>query len=132
MATQSETQVSPAVGAEGNVLGRKLGFLAVLAIGVGTTIGSGIFSSVGEVANAGGSALMTVLAFLVGGIIMIPRFSLMQSFPPRIPRTAARTSTSVKRAQTSWPSFPVGSVSGAQTPPASQSWPLLSPTISAS
>jgi len=73
MATQSETQVSPAVGAEGNVLGRKLGFLAVLAIGVGTTIGSGIFSSVGEVANAGGSALMTVLAFLVGGIIMIPQ-----------------------------------------------------------
>ncbi len=73
MATQSETQVSPAVGAEGNVLGRKLGFLAVLAIGIGTTIGSGIFSSVGEVANAGGSALMTVLAFLVGGIIMIPQ-----------------------------------------------------------
>ncbi|MBD4564197.1 fructoselysine transporter, partial [Xanthomonas citri pv. citri] len=33
-------------------LQRKLGFWAVLAIAVGTTVGSGIFVSVGEVAKA--------------------------------------------------------------------------------
>lgn len=35
-------------------LQRKLGFWAVLAIAVGTTVGSGIFVSVGEVAKAAG------------------------------------------------------------------------------
>lgn len=71
MSTQSENQ--KAVNEEKHALGRKLGFLAVLAIGVGTTVGSGIFSSVGGVAGAAGSALMTILAFLIGGIIMIPQ-----------------------------------------------------------
>ena len=36
-------------------LGRKLGLGAVIALGVGTTVGSGIFSSLSEVANAAGS-----------------------------------------------------------------------------
>ena len=53
-------------------LGRKLGLWAAVAISVGTTVGSGIFSSVGEVAGAGGSAIITILAFLLGGLINIP------------------------------------------------------------
>lgn len=54
-------------------LKRKLGLATAIAIGVGTTIGSGIFSSVGEVAGAAGSPLFLILAFLIGGIIMIPQ-----------------------------------------------------------
>lgn len=51
---------------------RKLGLGAAVAISVGTTVGSGIFSSVGEVAGAGGAAIITILAFLIGGLINIP------------------------------------------------------------
>ena len=47
-----------------NELGRKLGLGAVIALGVGTTVGSGIFSSLSEVANASGSMLFLFLAFL--------------------------------------------------------------------
>ena len=43
-----------------NELGRKLGLSAVIALGVGTTVGSGIFSSLSEVANAAGSSLFLV------------------------------------------------------------------------
>lgn len=53
-------------------LARKLGLGAVIALGVGTTVGSGIFSSLGEVAGAAGSSLFLVLAFLIGGILQIP------------------------------------------------------------
>ena len=53
-------------------LKRKLGLSAVIALGVGTTVGSGIFSSLGEVAGAAGSSLLLVLAFLIGGLIQIP------------------------------------------------------------
>ncbi len=53
-------------------LGRKLGLGAVIALGVGTTVGSGIFSSLSEVANAAGSSLFLVLAFLIGGLLQIP------------------------------------------------------------
>ena len=45
-----------------NELGRKLGLGAVIALGVGTTVGSGIFSSLSEVANAASSSLFLVLA----------------------------------------------------------------------
>lgn len=55
-----------------NELKRKLGLWAAVAISMGTTIGSGIFSSIGEVAGASGAATITILAFLVGGIINIP------------------------------------------------------------
>lgn len=41
-------------------LKRKLGLGAALAVAVGTTIGSGIFSSLAEVAGASGSALMMI------------------------------------------------------------------------
>ncbi len=53
-------------------LERKLGLGAVIALGVGTTVGSGIFSSLGTVAGAAGSALLLVLSFLIGGLIQIP------------------------------------------------------------
>lgn len=54
-------------------LKRRLGLSAAIAIGVGTTIGSGIFSSVGEVAGAAGTPILVILSFLIGGIIMIPQ-----------------------------------------------------------
>jgi len=53
-------------------LTRKLGLVAAIAISVGTTVGSGIFSSIGEVAGAAGSALLVILSFLIGGLINIP------------------------------------------------------------
>lgn len=55
-----------------NDLQRKLGLGAVIALGVGTTVGSGIFSSLGEVANAAGSSLFLVLSFVIGGLLQIP------------------------------------------------------------
>lgn len=54
-------------------LGRKLGVWPALAIAVGTTVGSGIFASVGEVAGAAGTPWLTVLAFVIGGLIIIPQ-----------------------------------------------------------
>lgn len=53
-------------------LGRKLGLGTVIALGVGTTVGSGIFSSLSEVAGAAGSSLILVLSFLIGGLVQIP------------------------------------------------------------
>lgn len=53
-------------------LKRKLGLWAAVAISMGTTIGSGIFSSIGEVAGASGAAIITILAFLIGGLINMP------------------------------------------------------------
>ena len=58
--------------AEKTDLGRKLGLGAVLALGVGTTVGSGIFSSLSEVAGAAGSSLFPMLAFVIGGLLQIP------------------------------------------------------------
>jgi fructoselysine transporter len=58
---------------QGNVeLKRKLGLWAAIAISAGTTIGSGIFSSLGEVAGACGAGVLVILSFLIGGLINIP------------------------------------------------------------
>jgi len=65
----SNPENTPATGQE---LERKLGLGAVIALGVGTTVGSGIFSSLSEVANAAGSCLFLVLAFVIGGLLQIP------------------------------------------------------------
>lgn len=54
-------------------LERHLGLGTAIALGVGTTVGSGIFTSVGGVAAAAGTPLFTILAFLIGGLIMIPQ-----------------------------------------------------------
>jgi fructoselysine transporter len=53
-------------------LKRKLGLWAAVAISAGTTIGSGIFSSLGEVAGAAGAGVLVILSFLIGGLINIP------------------------------------------------------------
>ena len=47
-------------------LKRKLGLGAALAVAVGTTVGSGIFSSLAEVAGASGSAMMMISLTGVG------------------------------------------------------------------
>lgn len=54
-------------------LTRRLGLMSAIVLGVGTTVGSGIFTSVGGVAGTAGTAVMTILAFLIGGLIMIPQ-----------------------------------------------------------
>ncbi|MFV0381640.1 MAG: amino acid permease [Breznakia sp.] len=54
-------------------LERKLGLGAAIALAVGTTIGSGIFSSISDVAGAAGSPIIVVLSFLIGGLIILPQ-----------------------------------------------------------
>lgn len=77
------TNVTPSGGEHD--LKRRLGLMSALVLGVGTTVGSGIFSSVGEVAGSAGTATLTILAFLIGGIIMIPQnlcyTELMTAYP---------------------------------------------------
>ncbi|MDR2008855.1 MAG: amino acid permease [Bacteroidales bacterium] len=58
-------------------LEKKLGLGTAIALSVGTTVGAGIFTSISEVAGASGSAIITILAFLIGGIIMIPQNIVM-------------------------------------------------------
>lgn len=53
-------------------LGRRLTLIPVVALGIGATVGSGIFSSLQEVALAAGSSLFLVLAFIIGGLLQIP------------------------------------------------------------
>lgn len=53
-------------------LKRKLGLGAAIALSVGTAVGSGIFSSIGEVAGAAGSGIFVILSFLIGGLINLP------------------------------------------------------------
>ena len=66
------TQSKVKVGGEAE-LGRRLGRMSAIALGVGTTVGSGIFTSVGGVAGTAGVPILTILAFLIGGLIMIPQ-----------------------------------------------------------
>ena len=67
----------------------KLGFWAVLAIAVGTTVGSGIFVSVGEVAKAAGTPWLTVLAFVIGGLIVIPQMCVYAELSTAYPENGA-------------------------------------------
>ena len=60
------------MGSEQVELKRKLGLGAAVALSVGSTIGSGIFSTLGEVAAASGTAVIMLAAFIIGGIINIP------------------------------------------------------------
>ncbi|WP_410013246.1 fructoselysine/psicoselysine transporter FrlA [Sodalis sp. C49] len=70
-------------------LQRKLGFWAVLAIAVGTTVGSGIFVSVGEVAKAAGTPLLTIAAFIIGGLIVIPQMCVYAELSTAYPENGA-------------------------------------------
>jgi amino acid transporter len=65
---------------------RRLGLSTAIALGVGTTIGSGIFSSIQEVAlSVEQSRLLVVLSFLIGGLIMIPQNMLYAEYASAIP-----------------------------------------------
>ncbi|MCP1110406.1 amino acid permease [Ohessyouella blattaphilus] len=79
-----KTNVAPQTGGEKHLV-RRLGLMSAIVLGVGTTVGSGIFSSVGEVAKTAGTPLFTILAFLIGGLIMIPQnlcyTELMTAYP---------------------------------------------------
>ena len=85
MSAKDNTNVSPAAGGGEKELTRKLGLMSALVLGVGTTVGSGIFTSVGEVAGTAGTPIFTILAFLIGGLIMIPQnlcyTELMTAYP---------------------------------------------------
>lgn len=70
-------------------LTRKLGFWPVLAIAIGTTVGSGIFASVGGVAGAAGSPLITILSFVIGGLIIIPQMCVYAELSTAYPVNGA-------------------------------------------
>lgn len=53
-------------------LGRKIGLFSLIGLGVGATVGSGIFSTISNVAAVAGSSLFLVLAFAVGSLLQIP------------------------------------------------------------
>lgn len=66
-------------------LEKKLGLGAAVALSVGTTVGAGIFTSISEVATASGCAIITILSFLIGGIIMIPQNLVMAEMATAYP-----------------------------------------------
>lgn len=71
--SKDNTNTAPATTGGEQGLTRRLGLMSALVIGIGTTVGSGIFTSVGGVAGTAGTPLLTILAFLLGGLIMIPQ-----------------------------------------------------------
>lgn len=55
-----------------NTLEKKYGFFTAVSMVVGIVIGSGVFKSAGDVLNAAGGNLLTaILAWLIGGMIMV-------------------------------------------------------------
>ena len=52
--SNNNTSTSPASGGGEKHLARRLGLMSAIVLGVGTTVGSGIFTSVGEVAGTAG------------------------------------------------------------------------------
>lgn len=81
----NNTNVTPQATGGEKELTRRLGLMSAIVLGVGTTVGSGIFTSVGEVAGTAGTPIFTILAFLIGGLIMIPQnlcyTELMTAYP---------------------------------------------------
>ncbi|RDY33254.1 amino acid permease [Lachnotalea glycerini] len=81
----NSTNVTPNTGGGEKELVRRLGLMSALVLGIGTTVGSGIFTSVGGVAGIAGTPMLTILAFLIGGLIMIPQnlcyTELMTAYP---------------------------------------------------
>lgn len=53
-------------------LQRKIGLFSLVGLGVGATVGAGIFSTISEVASIAGSGLFLVLALLIGALFQIP------------------------------------------------------------
>lgn len=70
-------------------LTRKLGFWSALAIAVGTTIGSGIFVSSGDVAKAAGTPFISILAWIIGGVIAIPQVMVLAELSTAYPQNGS-------------------------------------------
>lgn len=70
-------------------LTRKLGFWAALAIAVGTTVGSGIFVSSGDVAKAAGTPAISILAWIIGGVIAIPQVMVLAELSTAYPQNGS-------------------------------------------
>lgn len=70
-------------------LTRKLGFWAALAIAVGTTVGSGIFVSSGDVAKAAGTPTISILAWIIGGLIAIPQVMVLAELSTAYPQNGS-------------------------------------------
>ncbi|MEH7612589.1 amino acid permease [Gottfriedia acidiceleris] len=70
-------------------LTRKLGFWSALAIAVGTTVGSGIFVSSGDVAKAAGTPSISILAWIIGGIIAIPQVMVLAELSTAYPENGS-------------------------------------------
>ncbi|AFH65586.1 amino acid permease [Paenibacillus caseinilyticus] len=70
-------------------LTRKLGFWSALAIAVGTTIGSGIFVSTGDVARAAGTPSISILAWIIGGLIAIPQVMVLAELSTAYPQNGS-------------------------------------------
>lgn len=70
-------------------LKRKLGVWAALAIAVGTTIGSGIFVSSGQVAAAAGSPKAAIIAWIIGGLMIIPQMMVMAELATAYPENGS-------------------------------------------
>ena len=60
------------ITASGNELLLIFCIIPLVGLGVGATIGAGIFSTISEVASVSGSSLMLVLAFFIGALFQIP------------------------------------------------------------
>jgi fructoselysine transporter len=56
---------------------RELGLLQTSSLVVGTVIGSGVFLSLPMVAGIGGTPLMTVLIWFLGGVIWVPQILIL-------------------------------------------------------
>lgn len=72
-----------------NGLTRKLGFWSALAIAVGTTVGSGIFVSSGDVARAAGTPSISILAWIIGGVIAIPQVMVLAELSTAYPQNGS-------------------------------------------
>ncbi|MEH7095874.1 amino acid permease [Neobacillus vireti] len=70
-------------------LTRKLGFWSALAIAVGTTVGSGIFVSSGDVAKAAGTPSISILAWIIGGLIAIPQVMVLAELSTAYPENGS-------------------------------------------
>ncbi|MFE3977123.1 MULTISPECIES: amino acid permease [unclassified Peribacillus] len=70
-------------------LTRKLGFWSALAIAVGTTIGSGIFVSSGDVAKTAGTPSISILAWIIGGVIAIPQVMVLAELSTAYPQNGS-------------------------------------------
>ena len=72
-----------------NQLKRVLPTSVGIAIGIGTAVGSGIFTTVGEVAAASGCALFVVLSFILGGLKQIPEALFYAEVSTAFPQNGA-------------------------------------------